>query len=62
MAYRLFQNGKNGHICIFALKRVEKTKKKDRVTFVVTLNPKLPSISVIVNKHWKTLTGNSEVK
>ena len=30
-----------------ALKRVEKKKKKDRVTFVVTYNPKQPSISGI---------------
>ena len=45
-----------------ALKRVEKTKKKDRVTFVVTYNPKLPSISGIINKHWKTLTRDRDAK
>ena len=45
-----------------ALKRVEKTKKKDRVTFVVTYNPKLPSISGIVNKHWKTLVRDRDAK
>ena len=42
---------------------MEKTKKKnDRVTFVVTSNLKLPSISGIVNKHWRTLTRNPEAK
>ena len=45
-----------------ALKRVEKKKKKDRVTFVVTYNPKLPSISGIVKKHWRSLTRDKEVK
>ena len=44
------------------LKRVEKTEKKKRITFLVTYNPILPSITNIVQKHWKTLTRNENAK
>ena len=38
-----------------ALKKVER-KPTDRVTCAVTYNPKLPSLSGIIKKHWKTMT------
>ena len=44
-----------------ALKKVTK-KKNDRVMFTVTFNPRLPSISNIVNKHYKTMTMDLRMK
>ena len=44
-----------------ALKRVVKTKN-DRPVFAVTYHPKLPAIPRIVKKHWKVMTGNSNLK
>ena len=38
-----------------ALKRVEREKSDDRVVFVVTYDPRLPSISKIIGKHWRTM-------
>jgi hypothetical protein len=37
------------------LKKREK-KQNDRVVLALTFNPKLPSVSKIINKHWKTMT------
>ena len=38
-----------------ALKRVEREKSDDRVVFVVTYDPRLPSLSKIIGKHWRTM-------
>jgi len=34
----------------------------DRIVFNLLYNPKLPSISSIVNRHWKAMTENPEMK
>lgn len=39
-----------------ALKRVERVKTPDRVVLSILYNPRLPSISQIINKHWRTMT------
>ena len=38
-----------------------KEKKCDRVTFAVTFNLKLPSISHIIGKHWRTMTRDKKL-
>ena len=38
-----------------ALKKVETNKTKKRPVFVITYDPRLPSITVIVKKHWRTM-------
>ena len=45
-----------------ALKKVEKEKQKRRPVFVVTFDPRLPSISRIVQKHWRTMTKDPYLK
>ena len=42
------------------LKKVEK-KPNERVVLAVTYNPKLPSISSIVKKHWITMTKDTKM-
>ena len=37
-------------------------KELDRITFVVTYSPFLPSISKIIQKHWKSMTMTPELK
>ncbi len=44
-----------------ALQKVIK-KKNDRVVLSVKYHPKLPSISKIIVKHWKTMTRDTEAK
>ena len=44
-----------------ALKKVVKTKLT-RVMFAVTFNPKLPSISNIIGKHWRTMILDTKLK
>ena len=44
-----------------ALKKVVKTKHT-RVMFAVTFNPKLPSISNIIGKHWRTMIRDTKLK
>ena len=44
-----------------ALEKVAK-KENDMTTLVITFHPKLPSVSGIVNKHWKTLTKDPALK
>ena len=43
-----------------ALKKVEKSKN-ERVTFAITYHLQLPSISSILNKHWKTMTKDPRI-
>ena len=43
-----------------ALERVVKAKN-NRVMFTVTYNPKLPSISRIIIKHWRTMTKDKKI-
>ena len=42
-----------------ALQKVVK-KKNERIIFVLTFNPRLPSISNIMVKHWRTLTKDKK--
>jgi hypothetical protein len=44
-----------------ALERVEK-KPMERVVFALTLSPHLPSVSHIINKHWRYMTMNPLMK
>ena len=39
-----------------ALERVIREKSKSRQVFVVTYDPRLPSINTIVRRHWRTMT------
>ena len=39
-----------------ALKKVEKDQAQQRPVFVVTYDPRLPSITNIVRKHWRSMT------
>ena len=39
-----------------ALKRVLKDKDQDRVVFALTFDPRLPSISSIIHRHWRSMT------
>ena len=43
-----------------ALERVLK-ERNNRVMFTVTYNPKLPSISNIIVKHWRTMTKDKKL-
>ncbi len=43
-----------------ALKKVNK-KPNDRVICALTFNPKLPSVSNIIDKHWKTMTTDTKM-
>ena len=43
-----------------ALKKVTKVKT-DRVIFAITYNPKLPSISKIISKHWRTMVKDKKL-
>ena len=45
-----------------AIKKVEIEKQKRRPVFVVTFDPRLPSISSIVQKHWRTMTKDPYLK
>ena len=44
-----------------ALKKVDK-KRSDTVTLAITYHPKLPSVSGILTKHWKTMTRDKRAK
>ena len=39
-----------------ALKRVDTKKSLDRVVFSIEFNPRLPSLSTILQKHWRSMT------
>lgn len=43
-----------------ALKKVVKLKN-ERVTLAITYHPKLPSVSSIIHKHWKTMTKDPKM-
>ena len=45
-----------------ALKRVIKPATNDRTVFVVTYDPRLPSITKIVNKHYRTMIQDPHLK
>ena len=45
-----------------ALKKVVKQKQSKRPVFVVTFDPRLPSINNIVQKHWRTMTKDPYLK
>ena len=45
-----------------ALKRVEKKKNKNRVTLAVKYHPALPSMSKIVQTHWRTMVRERRLK
>ena len=45
-----------------ALKKVNTEKQSKRPVFVVTYDPRLPSISNIVQKHWRTMTKDPYLK
>ena len=45
---------------IEALKRVTK-KENNRVVFAITFNPRLPSVSGIIVKHWRTMTKDKKM-
>ena len=45
-----------------ALRKVENKKEKKRPVFVVTYDPRLPSITKIVHKHWRTMSKNPYLK
>ena len=40
-----------------SLKLVSRTKLSTRPVFVVLLDPRLPSIISLTNKHWRSMTG-----
>ena len=41
-----------------AIKRVVKNKKPNRPVFVITYDPRLPSVSKIVQKHYRTMVAS----
>jgi hypothetical protein len=41
-----------------ALEKVMKTKSNERPVFVITFDPRLPAISNIVKRHWRTMTAD----
>ena len=41
-----------------ALERVKKSKTSNRPVFVITFDPRLPSISGIIQKHWRTMKAD----
>ena len=45
-----------------ALKKVENKKDNKRPVFVITYDPRLPSITNIVHKHWRTMTKDPYLK
>ena len=45
-----------------ALRRVVRDKSTDRVCFVVTYDPRLPSITKIEGKHWRTMVQEPRLK
>ena len=45
-----------------ALKKVERDKTNERPVFVVTYDPRYPSINNIVKKHWRSATTNPTMK
>lgn len=45
-----------------ALKKVSKEKATKRPVFVIHFDPRLPSISEIVRKHWRTMTKDPRLK
>ena len=45
-----------------ALKKVQDNKKNKRPVFVITHDPRLPSISGIVQKHWRTMVTDPHLK
>ena len=44
-----------------ALKKVEK-RKNERPVFAITYNPSLPSVSHILNKHWRVMKNDPYLK
>ena len=40
-----------------ALKKTEKPTNNQRPVFVIQYDPRLPSITSIVKKHWRTMTS-----
>jgi hypothetical protein len=46
---------------IEVLKKVDKPKT-DRVVLAITYHPKLPNISNIIKKHWRTMTKDPKAK
>ena len=44
--------------CSEAIKRVVRQKSTNRPVFVITYDPRLPSISNIVNKHYRTMVAS----
>ena len=44
-----------------ALEKVEKKKNNDRVTFAVKYHPSLPSVSMVVKKHWRTMVKEKKL-
>ena len=45
-----------------ALKRVCRKKSSDRPVFVISYDPRLPSIPSIVKKHWRSMTQDPRMK
>ena len=45
-----------------ALKRVNKSKSSERPVFVIQYDPRLPSIPMIVKKHWRSMTQDPRMK
>ena len=45
-----------------ALKRVQSVKTSRRPVFVVNFDPRLPAISAILSKHWRTMTQDPRLK
>lgn len=44
-----------------ALKRVERSKTSDRPVFVIRYDPRLPSVTQVVRKHWRTMIQNPQM-
>ena len=45
-----------------ALKRVYRKKSSDRPVFVISYDPRLPSIPAIIKKHWRSMTQDPRMK
>ena len=45
-----------------ALKKVHREKTSTRPVFIINFDPRLPSISGIVNKHWRTMVQDPRLK
>ena len=42
-----------------AIKKVDTSKETQRPVFVIKYDPRLPSITGIVRRHWKTMTSRN---